>query len=249
MHVSLSRPKVLLRFSLTSFAASFVFLMGLALTPVKSYAIPKDEAIKKFNVVALFFLTDKSGKPITINSDSNEIQFFYLNHSKAVLEKDQLERSGTLGKGLKVSATTLNTLLKRYQYLTENAYPGDKQYLVSILPDAKDRELAIQTLVNEGGDRPEIESTLSTPVFYTDPYLQILMGSGVKQNLLFFSYSDLKASLRKLPDSERQAFKLKVADFNNVFSSILSNEDDVFAVSPTSDYQKIIRGLRQRGDF
>ena len=221
------------------------FYVSISLSP--AMAIPKEKALEKLNTVSVFLIVDKDNNPVHLKLGEQLIQKVYLDLDYA---QDQLKgarrRPSNKNKGLKVYVTTFGTVWSALDtHNASTAVPSSSKLALTVVSSAKDRELAVALLRNEGLSEKEIQDGLNAPVFFTDPPLATQTAEGLR-TLLFLGYNDLLEARAKASDPLLNKAAIKVADINNILQVIIAADQDSYVFYPTKDTRRITEAVQEK---
>jgi len=202
-------------------------------------AIPREQAIKKLEVIPVFVITDEKGVPLPIPRAKNLVLPLYLEEERASKELAALLKSNPNLKA-NVVPVPLNVMNERVAALNKELNDPSKPLVAPVVLDEADKQEAIAILKTQGLTNEQIQDGLNVPLFFTSPFLTINTPQGAK-GVFFLSYKDLQKALSGLPPEERSKLRLKVADISSVIEEITKTREDSFVIFPTREYFRLVK--------
>ncbi len=215
--------------------------MGLALgvqlmlPTTAALAIPEDAALQKLSVIPVFVLTNDKGVPLPIPRDKTLILPMYLERSQANQELANFTKANPQIKA-QILALPLNVANQKVDELNKQLKDGQTM-VAPVVSNDRDRQQAIAILKQQGLNESQIQEGLSTPVFFTRPFLTINTPQGPR-GVFFFRYNDLQKALSGIPDSKKLV--PQAADLPAALREIIKAKDDVFVFFPTPEYFQLV---------
>jgi hypothetical protein len=210
------------------------------LTMAPALAIPEAEAIKKLAVIPVFVLTNAQGVPLPIPRDKTLILPLYLDRKQADTELANFTKANPQVKA-QVLAIPLNVANEKVEELNKQLKDG-RTLVAPVISRDQDRQQAIAILKKQGLTDKQIQEGLSTPVFFTKPFLTINTPQG-QRGLFFFRYDDLQKALAGTPDAGK--LELQAADLTAALREIIKAKEDVFVFFPTPEYFTLVQQQQQ----
>ena len=206
----------------------------LASAPV--LAIPEAEAIKKLAVIPVFVLTNAQGVPLPIPRDKTLILPLYLERKQADTELANFNKANPQIKA-QVLPIPLNIANEKVEELNKQLKDG-RTLVAPVVSRDQDRQQAVAILKKQGLSDKQIQDGLTTPVFFTKPFLTINTPQG-QRGVFFFRYDDLQKALAGTPDATK--LEPQAADLTAALREIVKAKDDVFVFFPTPDYFALVQ--------
>jgi len=204
-------------------------------------AIPEAEALKKLSVIPVFLLTNDQGVPLPIPRDKTLILPLYLDRAQADQELANFKKANPSLKA-QVLALPLNVANEKVEELNKQLKDG-RSLVAPVVSREADRQQAIAILKQQGLSDQQIQEGLSTPVFFTKPFLTINTPEG-QRGVFFFRYDEMQKALAGMKDSGKLV--PQAADLTAALREIIKAKDDVFVFFPTPDYFRLVQEQQQK---
>lgn len=204
-------------------------------------AIPEAEALKKLSVIPVFILTNDKGVPLPIPRDKTLILPLYLDRAQADQELANFNKTNPSLKA-QVLALPLNVANEKVEELNKQLKDG-LTLVAPVVSREVDRQQAVAILKGQGLSDKQIQEGLSTPVFFTKPFLTINTPEG-QRGVFFFRYDEMQKALAGMKDSSKLV--PQAADLTAALREIIKAKDDVFVFFPTPDYFRLVQEQQQQ---
>ncbi len=231
--------KSLIHWTLTLGLTAGAFIGPSIIRPIPAIAIPESEAVKRFERIPVFTVTNPAGSPILATlpnpqDKTKQIQvanFFIDEKDAQAFLKALKTNSPELGKEAKIVPISLK---QAYTITTQNK---DKQesLIFQFLPTQEQLTFALDILNKDKPEAEQLKSFNGVPLFYAvggpDKGLLTVSDQAGKNKIIpfYFRKQDLERSLEQLQKQDQALGKstaIEVTSLDRVFDSLLKETGD-----------------------
>ena len=217
------------------FASLFVLQVPFSLpllSPQTAFAIPKEDAIAKLNLVTVYVLVNQNDELITAQQGEFSVVNTFLDKQAAQTFLDTLQKSDPL-----LTAKLKKYSLDKFFPIMEAAQlpSAPDNLLFPIVNIPQNLEKAYEILLDEGIRESEIQQTLRVPVFFTEPMVNMTINSDGNKQFFFLDFEPLALALSKMPSGTPKP-KLKVLNLDQVLDVIIKEDNDIYYIYPNKQY-------------
>jgi len=208
---------------------------SLCAFPTQVLAIPRIEALNRFNSLIIYAMTDQDNNLILLDDENNKKRFFVFNdfnQAKDALEK--LKGNDPLKEYMRITPFPLGQMILKGEALEQRLQTTLTMQFIS---QQSELDKAKQIWEQQGG-APNKQFNL--PIYFTTPMVETAEvypdGTRAMKQVFFSSFAQIKDIVDKLPEDKKQKAQVNVDDFVNITSLIENEPENIYAIYPNQNF-------------